>query len=454
MGVVRVSRTGDRAGEQFVSPSEQAERIRAACSSGGLDNDGLELLEIHEELNVSGGAPLEQRTGLRRAVEQIEAGEADVLLAVYFDRIVRSLAVQAEVVEQVEKAGGKIVALDIGQVTSDTAAHWLSATMLGAVSEYHRRTTRERTQGAKRRAIERGVPTFPRIVPGYRLRKDGEGKTLGLEPDPETKDAVAEAFELRADGASIAKVRAHLAAHGIRRSFHGTQSLLASRIVRGELNFGDLANENAHQAIVPADLWQRVQRTRVTRGRRAKSERLLARLGVLRCGSCGGLMAIGGTGGGTRRRYLFYRCSPTSGCTARVTVSADLVERLVVEDVRRRLKGSRGSAAVAKNAVKAEKEAERAEKELGAAVRAFSGLDDVEEARERLLELRERRDEATATLRRLQAATAPSVTLRGDADWGLLSLDEQRALIRAVIERVEVSPGRGPDRVTIKARGQ
>jgi hypothetical protein len=100
IGVVRVSRVGDRDGERFVSPAEQVERIRSAC-----DRDGLELVETIEELDVSGGALLAKRPGLRRAVEPVEAHEADVVVA-YFDRLVRSLPVQREVVERVEVAAG------------------------------------------------------------------------------------------------------------------------------------------------------------------------------------------------------------------------------------------------------------------------------------------------------------------------------------------------------------
>src|SRR3954447_12393549 len=89
VGVVRVSRVGDRDGERFVSPSEQAERIRAAC-----ERDGLQLIETIEELDVSGGAAIKNRPGLRRAVEMVEAGEADVIVVAFFDRLVRSLTVQ------------------------------------------------------------------------------------------------------------------------------------------------------------------------------------------------------------------------------------------------------------------------------------------------------------------------------------------------------------------------
>src|SRR5262249_29601562 len=110
VGVVRVSRVGDRDGERFVSPSEQAERIRAACK-----RDGLRLVDVFEEPNVSGGAPLDQRPGLRRAVELVESGDAEVVVVAFFDRLVRSLAVQLEVVRRIEDARGTIFAADVGE---------------------------------------------------------------------------------------------------------------------------------------------------------------------------------------------------------------------------------------------------------------------------------------------------------------------------------------------------
>ena len=42
--------------------------------------------------SVSGGKSLDQRPGLSAAVAAIEAGEADVVAAAYFDRLFRSLS--------------------------------------------------------------------------------------------------------------------------------------------------------------------------------------------------------------------------------------------------------------------------------------------------------------------------------------------------------------------------
>jgi DNA invertase Pin-like site-specific DNA recombinase/PHD/YefM family antitoxin component YafN of YafNO toxin-antitoxin module len=437
IGVVRVSRVGARSGEQFVSPSEQRTRIEEACA-----RDGLLLVETLEELDVSGGAALAKRPGLRHAVELVEAGEADTVVVAYFDRLVRSLKVQLEVAERVEAAGGKILALDVGEVGVGATGK-LTAQFLGAVAEYHRNVTAERTAEAKRRAIARGVPTFSKIPPGYRQCDDGT-----LEPHPKEAARVAEAFRLRAEGATVAETREYLRKHGIDRSYHGTQAILTSRMYLGELRFGALVNTASHPAIVDADTWARVQRMRSPRGRRAKSERLLARLGVLRCGTCGSRMVVGSS---NHSHYWIYRCPPVGDCPKRVTISADIAEAAVVAKVRELLTEVKGTATVGGATEQAERDFTHAEAELAAAVEAFTGLEDVAAAREKLQSLREARDQARDRLDELQAAQAPAVTVTAE-DWDMLTLAEQRALIRAVIDRAEVAPGRGRDRITVVAR--
>ena len=98
----------------------------------------------------------------------------------------------------------------------------------------------------------------------------------------------------------------------------------------GEIHFGELHNPHAHEAIIKdRALFERVQRRRVSRGRQAKSERLLARLGVLRCGTCGSRMVINSDSGS-------YRCGDTSAnrCRRRAAVKADRVEEMVLDAVR------------------------------------------------------------------------------------------------------------------------
>jgi site-specific DNA recombinase len=434
VGIVRVSRTGGREGESFASPGEQRSRIEAAC-----ERDGLELLTVHEELDVSGGTPIEQRSGLRGALEAVEDGRAQVIMVAYFDRLVRSLRVQAEVVSRVEAAGGRVLALDIGEVTEATAGQWLSGTMLGAVSEYYRRSVSERVRGAQARAVARGAMPSPQVVPGYRRREDGR-----LEPDGDA-DVIRGAFELRAGGATVKVVREYLGANGVRRSYAGTRDLLSSRVYLGEIHFGKLSNLEAHEPLVDVPLWKAVQRVKISRGRLAKSKRLLARLGVLRCGSCDGPMAVSNS----ERPSPIYRCSPLSDCPQRMAISAEIAERVVVEAVRHELADVEGRASAEHDANEAVVRAERAQADLDHAIRVLADLGDEPVARDRLALLKRARDEAAAEAHRLgHLHTGLAVNVA--ENWDDLTLEEKRGFITDVVARVVVMPGKGASRLTVE----
>lgn len=442
VGIVRVSERKGREGDAFVSPAEQRDRISGFC-----DREGMDLVGVYEEIDVSGGLTLDRRDGLRPAVDDVEHGRAEVVVVAYFDRLFRSLAVQGEVVSRVEAAGGRVLALDFGEVTEATAAQWLSGTMIGAVSEYYRRSVRERSGAAQARAVARGVVPYAQLPPGLVRGNDGT-----CVPDPELAPIAVEAFELRDQGATIKGVRTFLASHGIGRSYHGVQSMLRSPLYVGEIHFGRLVNLDAHDPIIDRDLWKRVQRRSDPRGRRAKSDRLLARLGVLRCATCDGRMVVGvQTQGG--RRYPLYRCSPVGDCPRRVTISAQLVEEEIVARVREHLADAEGRASAEQHAREAEQAAERAQADLDAALRAFEGLHEEPAARERLAALAETRNEAVARLHQL-GRTGRALTINADTDWDMLSLDARRALIRATVDRATVAPGRGRGRLTIHLLSQ
>ena len=320
VSVVRVSAQGDRAEEHFHSPDVQLDSAKRWARKR------RERFVAHfPEIDVSGKRPLVKRPGLLKAVEMIEAGQADHIVVAYFDRLVRSLKVQLEVIERVERAGGEIFALDHGKLTNGTAATRLSTNMMGAVFQYFAEVTGEKVTAAQARAVARGVLPNSRIVPGY-IR--GEDDVLVVVP--ELAPVVREVFERRDRGATIVELQAFLLERGVERSVAGVASMLRSRMYLGEIRFGELHNPSAHEPIIEdRGLFERVQRRTVLRGRQAKSERLLARLGVLRCGTCGSRMVINSYSGN-------YRCGDTSAnpCRGRAAVKADRVEEIVLDAVR------------------------------------------------------------------------------------------------------------------------
>jgi DNA invertase Pin-like site-specific DNA recombinase len=100
--VVRVSEQGDREDENFQSP-----KARLARAKLWSKDQGNRVVDAFEEIDVSGKLPPTERPRLLQGVEMVEAGEVEHIVVAYFDRLVRSLKVQLEVIERVEKAGAR-----------------------------------------------------------------------------------------------------------------------------------------------------------------------------------------------------------------------------------------------------------------------------------------------------------------------------------------------------------
>ncbi len=140
-----------------------------------------------------------------------------------------------------------------------------------------------------------------------------------------------------------------------------------------------------------------------------------------------------------------------SDCPERMAITADIAERVVTEHVRAALADVQGHASAETNIRQAEQALQAAQSGLDSALRTFDGFDEPA-ARQRLLELREVRDAAQADLDQL-GGTRPALTINGAEDWNRLTLAERRALIRAIVARAVVRPGRGPDRVAVELVG-
>ena len=254
----------------------------------------------------------------------VEAGQADHIVVAYFDRLVRSLKVQLEVIERVEKAGGEIFALDHGKLTNGTAATRL-------IDEHDRaRCSNTSPRSRARRSRLRRRARWRAVCCRTRGSRPGTCAARTACWTVERGAGRAQAFKRRDRGASLVEIQALLAENGIERAISGVASMLRSRMYLGEIHFGELHNTRAHEAIIKdRALFERVQRRTVSRGRQAKSERLLARLGVLRCGTCGSRMVINSYSGS-------YRCGDTSAnrCRRRAAVKADRVEEMVLDAVR------------------------------------------------------------------------------------------------------------------------
>jgi DNA invertase Pin-like site-specific DNA recombinase len=452
-----VARQSDSRDENTTSVEDQVAAMLAEC-----ERKGWSVGEVHVERNRSGMLPLAKRHGLSRAVERVEAGRTQVLVFAYFDRFQREPAVKDEVVDRVEARGGTVTTLDFGVVTNADPMSWYQGTMISANNKLYALMTGVKTRPTKQRNIDNGVPPFPRITPAYQRREDGT-----LEQHEINAPFIRTAIEMRLKGDSYTKIARWLSDRLVdvdpdkgRRIVNGkvmispggVERMFRSKLMVGEIHFGSFRpNLRAiDKPIMTHSEYRRLQGKRAPRGRYAKSERLLARQEVLRCKTCDSRMTVDTARRGPERKpYTYYRCGNRM-CSAPAVVSADVAEAAVWEKAKFFASHLKGSATMAEDVEAARLAKQAAEEALDNAILSLSGLGDRPATKEVLDELQAASDKATTHYDRLASLVTPDVTVRAG---GRVSFEGKRDLIRSVVARAVVSPGRGLGRIDVQGRG-
>lgn len=127
------------------------------------------------------------RPGLLDALDRLDRGEADVLIATRLDRLSRSVIDFAGLMERATKCGWSLVALDLGVDTS-TAAGEMMANVLASFAQYERKIIGERTKAGMAQKMKDGVrmgrPVTPPTVTTERIRAErAEGWTFAAIAD-------------------------------------------------------------------------------------------------------------------------------------------------------------------------------------------------------------------------------------------------------------------------------
>ena len=143
VGYVRCSTTEQQ--QSGLGLSAQRSTVETACTQRGWT-----LLGFEENI-ASGGR--RDRPGLARVLAAIEAGAADCVVVSRLDRLGRSVAHVASILE---RHPGAVVALDIG-MTPDSPAGAFTAHVIAAAAELERALVRERTRDALQAARARGT---------------------------------------------------------------------------------------------------------------------------------------------------------------------------------------------------------------------------------------------------------------------------------------------------------
>ena len=155
IGYIRVS-TQEQA-TSGVSLEAQKEKLRAYA---GLYD--LEIIEIIEDAGHS--AKNLNRPGIQRALEMLQAGEAQGLLIAKLDRLTRSVADMDALIRQYFGENGNSLFSVADQVDTRTAAGRLVLNVLMSVAQWERETIGERTREAlaykKHKGEKLGAPAL------------------------------------------------------------------------------------------------------------------------------------------------------------------------------------------------------------------------------------------------------------------------------------------------------
>ncbi len=298
------------------------------------------------------GANIE-RPGVRQLLADIEAGKVDCVVVYKVDRLSRSLIDFARMMGLFEKHGVCFVSVT-QQFNTNTPLGRLTLNILLSFAQFEREIISDRTRDKQVAARKKGKWTGGHILLGYDLDSRAGKLTVNLEE----AERIREMFRLYLEGTQVTEIVHRFDKLGWRNKQWTTQDgkpyggsplrrchiykLLGNILYTGQVKVGDEVFAGEHEAIIDQrtfDLAQkRLKENAWTPGNsdRVKYEALLR--GMIYCTCCGSGM-YSTYSANKERRYRYYVCYRSQQklegyCTSR-SVSAPSVEEAVVESIRR-----------------------------------------------------------------------------------------------------------------------
>jgi len=220
----------------------------------------------YDDGGYSGGSM--DRPALRQLLADIDAGKVDTVVVYKVDRLTRSLADFAKIIERFDAGQVSFVSVT-QQFNTTTSMGRLTLNVLLSFAQFEREVTGERIRD-KIAASKRKGMWMGGIVPvGYDVRDH----KLIVNADEAAQ--VRKLFRLYLELGCVAKLKAQLDQDGVkskaRRSPSGMRSggtsysrgslycLLQNPIYLGKIQHRDATYAGEHDAIIPQELWDKVQ---------------------------------------------------------------------------------------------------------------------------------------------------------------------------------------------------
>lgn len=422
------------------SRADQEADCRSLCRA-----KGYEVAETYTDLE-SGYRRNAHRPGYEALLDDLRAGLVDVVVVWKLDRLTRQgLRQVGPLLDALENAGATLLSVHDSIDTSTAMGEGVLG-LLASMAKAESENISVRTRRAKLHHAKNG------------RHKDGGPRAFGLSRDwstviPEEAEAIQEAASRVLAGESLRGVVLDWQARGLRTSTgkewsaQGLRQLLRQPRLCGQRVYaGEVVGDGDWPALLDATTCARLRDVLDDPSRRQQGSGRHLLTGLVRCGKCGGRLRTS-TPGGTRK----YGCPPKpEGCNG-VAILAESLEELVTEAVLLRL----DTPALAEALANAGDDDSAAQ----AVVTVQARLDELadmfaqgELSRREWLRAREgleRRLEAAEAAMRRESDAAALAGIEGTlrASWPALSLDRQRAVLAAVVDRVVIGPAvRGRNR--------
>ena len=250
--------------QDFNSLDAQREASEAYIKSQA--HEGWRLIrDQYNDGGYSGGSM--DRPALQKLLADVQDRRIDVIVVYKVDRLTRSLADFAKLVELFDKHEVSFVSVTQSFNTT-TSMGRLTLNVLLSFAQFEREVTGERIRDKIAASKKKGMWMGGVVPLGYRV----EDRALHIVDDAEI---VRSLFRRYLDAGSVVRLKRQLDAEGFRlpvridgagRSTGGgeisrghTYKILSNPIYVGRIAHKGLAHEGQHKPIVPQDLWDQVQ---------------------------------------------------------------------------------------------------------------------------------------------------------------------------------------------------
>ena len=297
------------------------------------EKNGITILRSYIDRALS--AKTDNRPEFQNMVQDSAKGLFDTVLVWKLDRFARNRYDSAHYKAILRRNGVKVVSAT--ENISDGPEGIILESMLEGMAEYYSAELAQKINRGLRENALKGKNNGGRIPLGYQL-----GENRHLKIDPLTAPIVREIYQRYAQGDSARSIidslnEMHILTR-MNKPFRQSSlhALLRNRKYIGEYRYRDIVLPDAIPAIIPHELFERVQ-MRVEKNRQApamaKAEEEYLLTTKLFCGHCGRMMAgESGTGrNGVIHRY--YKCGGAKrklGCHKKA-VKKDWIERIAVQ---------------------------------------------------------------------------------------------------------------------------